>query len=68
MSKKQTLKTFHVNARINLDTTIEISAKDLDEAVAKGKTLDINDFIEIVGDHNDSSFRVSGIFEGYEAL
>jgi hypothetical protein len=68
MSKKQTLKTFHVNVRINLDTTIEISAKDLDEAVAKSKALDINDFIDITGDHNDSSFRVSGIFEGYEAL
>lgn len=55
---------FYVEGRMSVCVGIEISAKSLEEALEKTKSMKITDFITIDGDHNDSNFRVSGVFEG----
>jgi hypothetical protein len=52
---------FYVEARIGLSVGIDITAKTLEEALEKSKTLALADFVEIQGDHNDSNFEVSGV-------
>jgi hypothetical protein len=48
MTKKVALKTFHINAKIALDTSIEIQAQSLEDALTQSKQLNIDDFIEIL--------------------
>jgi hypothetical protein len=55
MAARYTPKTFTVTGRIHIDVGIEVPAKDLEEAFAKAKGLKLENFIEILGDHIDSS-------------
>ena len=63
MTTKKGPRQFTISAAIGLETSIEIIASSLEEAVEKTKTLTISDFIEILGEHNDSVFTVSGAYE-----
>ena len=54
---------FYVMARITLDVGCDITAKDLDDAIARSKQMKLTDFVTIDGECNDSKFRVSGVFE-----
>ena len=56
-------RTFTVSATIGLETSIEISADSLEAAVAKAGTLQITDFIEILGENNDNVLKISGAYE-----
>lgn len=56
------LKMFSITAKISLDTSLVIYATSLEEAVAKSSTLDIHDFVKILGDHNDSETIVRGAY------
>jgi len=62
------LNTYCVMADIELfGTNIEIEAKSLEEALEealeKSKELDINDFIDIKGQHNDDTCHITGLWE-----
>jgi len=63
MEKKERQKEYQVQARISMLTTIDISAKTLDDAIAKSKDLAPTDFVETIGDCFDSNFRVVGVYE-----
>jgi hypothetical protein len=62
-ASKPKLRTYSIWARGTFEVSIEIDADSLDAALAKSKELKLEDFIEILGDHNDSSYRITGIFE-----
>jgi hypothetical protein len=59
-SKKQ--KEFLVTAKLTIDTNRAVLADDLAEAVEKSKNLVITDFVDILGDHNDSTVEITGAF------
>ena len=61
MASKKQLR-FFVEARVAVSVSVNISAKSLDEALEKAKQMKLEDFIEILGDHNDSNFALSGVF------
>ena len=63
MTAKKGTRQFTICATIGLETSIEISASSLEEAVEKSKALTISDFIDILGEHNDSVLTVSGAYE-----
>jgi len=54
-------KEFSVTARIIVITSIPVVAASLEEAVAKSKGFDTTDFIEIPGEHCDSSCEVVAV-------
>ena len=54
---------FSIYSKITLDTSIEIAADSLEDAVAKSKSLIIDDFIDIHGEHNDSTVEIVGFFK-----
>jgi hypothetical protein len=56
-------KTYYVEGRIGLCVGVEVYAKSLEEAVEKAKTLELGDFVDILGEHNDSNFEISGVFK-----
>lgn len=56
-------RTFYVEGRIGLCVGKEVSATSLEEANEKAKLMKLDQFVEILGDHNDSNFRISGVFE-----
>lgn len=62
--KKEEMPTFYVEGRIGLCIGLEIQAKTLEEANEKAKQFKLEDFVEILGDNNDSNFEVSGVFKG----
>jgi len=55
-------KTFTICAKLMLDTTAEVSAESLEQAVEKSRTFTVDDFVEILGEHNDSSLTIYGVF------
>lgn len=57
-------KTFYVEARIGLCVGVEIMATSLDDAIEKAKGMELRQFVEILGNHNDSTFAISGVFAG----
>lgn len=63
MSKSKKLKTFVISAKVTVDTTCEVKAETLEEAIELGRQLGVHDFVDIRGDHNDSSLVVTGLFE-----
>ena len=62
MSKNKA-RSFYVEGRIGLSVGLEVRATSLDEANEKAKALALKDFVEILGDHNDSNFRIAGVYE-----
>ena len=58
-------RLYNVQATMTLLVSIEISAKDFDEATAHAKTLKEGDFVTTNGELMDSNdFRVTGVYEG----
>lgn len=55
MPTQTKLRTFHVTGRVHVDVGLEVKAKDMEEALVKAKEFKLQDFVEILGDHNDSS-------------
>ena len=68
MEKTEKQKEYQVQARISILTTIDISAKTLDDAIVKSKELDFSDFVETIGDCFDADFRVTGVYESNPKL
>jgi len=62
MATRKSLKEFYIGARITLSTDCVISAASMEEALEKAKTLDIHDFVTLLGNHNDSSLEIDSIF------
>jgi hypothetical protein len=56
-------KTFNVMAKLNLECGIDIKAESLEEAVEKARDLTESDFVEILGNYNDGSIEIFGLFE-----
>ena len=63
---KNSKRTFQIQARLWVETTYQISAENIQDAVAASKNLKIGDLIELLGDHNDSGLRITGVFEDYK--
>lgn len=68
MAKKAAQDTFHIYAKVSLETSIAISAKDLEEALQKSKTLTVDDFVDIIGENCDNKVKITGIYEQYSSL
>ena len=66
MAKK--LETFHIYAKILLETSLEIGAENLQNALEKSKELKISDFVDIIGEHCDSELKITGIYEDYKQV
>lgn len=64
MAKKKPAKQMRVYAELTLSTSIPVMANSLEEALVASKEFDTDDFMDIKGEHNDSSVRITGIFEG----
>lgn len=56
------IKKFNIQAKLDLLVSIEISARTLEEALLKSKELEVDDFININGEHLDSEMQITGIY------
>lgn len=63
MDKKDKLKSYMVQANLKLMVGVEVTAKNLEEAMAKAKELKDDDFVEILGEYQDGSMNVTGLYE-----
>jgi hypothetical protein len=62
MANKKT-RTYSFMADITLQgVVIEMEANSLDDALAKSKELKAEDFVEVLGGHNDSHFEIQGFW------
>lgn len=57
------LKRFMVQANCERTVSLEVLAKDLDEALVKAKELKDDDFVEVLGEYQDGNTHISGIYE-----
>jgi len=57
------LKTFSVWAALNLRCSIDIKAKDLEDALQQARKLKEPDFVEILGEWNSGEINIEGIFK-----
>ncbi len=60
--KPKKLQTYCIQAKLNLMVSIEVSAHDLDEALAMSKEKEVSDFVDIHGDYIDGNMRVTGVY------
>jgi hypothetical protein len=60
MKKKQ--QRFFVEGKMALAVGVEITADSLESAMARAQAMKLDDFVDILGEHNDSNFRISGVF------
>ena len=56
------IRKFYVQAKIDVLVSVELSARTIDEALEKSKTLKVEDFITVDGDHIDSEMEITGIY------
>lgn len=63
MSKKPKTRTFFVQSKIDLFTTVEVTATCLEEALQVARELKTTDYVEIIGEHIDSEVEVTGVYE-----
>lgn len=58
-------KTYTVTGRVHVDVGLEVEANSLEEAMTKAKDLKLTDFVNILGENNDSSGpEIVSIFSG----
>jgi hypothetical protein len=55
-------KSYQAQARIVTLSSIEITAKDLDEALLKAKELSSDDFVDDKGECIDSEYELTGVY------
>lgn len=60
MASKQ--KSYQAQAKIRVLASVTVTAKDLDEALSKAKELRDEDFVEVLGEHLDGEFELSGVY------
>jgi hypothetical protein len=58
---KQKQQEYQVTGRIDIEVGVSVRAASVEEAVAKSKDLSIDDFVTVLGEHNDSTFRITGV-------
>jgi hypothetical protein len=61
--KSNKLGTYIVMGKVQIDTTCKVTASSLEEAINKARDLKEEDFVDILGDYNDGSLKVYGVFE-----
>ena len=62
------LEEFIITANLKLQVDITISAVSLEDAVQKSQALDVSDFVNIKGEYNDGTLKITGAYspEGLE--
>ena len=63
MTKRKALKTFSIWAKCYREVSIDIQAESLEEALAKSKEIDEDEFVTVNGDYHDGSTEIYGIFQ-----
>ena len=61
-TKKIIKKRFTVIAKCIMYTDVEIITDSLEDALAQARGLNVLDFVTPMGNHNDSSFTIDGVF------
>jgi hypothetical protein len=60
--KSKKLETYCIQAVLKLMVTVEISAPDLDTALAKSKEFKEEDFVTILGDYMEGNMKITGVY------
>lgn len=63
MKKTSKLKKYTVSVRVDLETTVDISAESLEDAVVKARELNMHDVVSFDGDYCDGCLKIHGVWE-----
>lgn len=63
MKSKKKKQTFHVTVKVVVETSIEVPADTLEEAIQMGREFDVKDVAKFDTDYIDGSIEVIGAFE-----
>ena len=61
MTPRKSPPKFTVEARVVVITSQTISADSFEDALAKAQAMKVEDFVEVIGEHHDSSIRISSV-------
>lgn len=64
MAKKS--KTYEVQVKVMVDTTVLVSANTYEDAIAKARDLGVKDIVEFDTDFNDGNIAILGIYNFFE--
>lgn len=59
----KTLKAYTINVHVNLDTTVDVKAENLEEAIVKARELKMHDVVSFEGDFCDGDVTIKGVWE-----
>jgi len=62
MGTNNKTKSYQAQAKVTVLTSIEIRAGNIEDAIVKAKELKQEEFVEILGEHLDSNFELTGVY------
>jgi hypothetical protein len=68
MARTRSQRQFTVSAQVHVETTYDIQADNLEDALAKARDLKLLDFVTLSGDYNDGRHDIVCIYETSTAL
>lgn len=57
-----TLYTYYANVQLSLEVSVKIEAASMEDAVLKAANLQETDAVKFLGDYNDGSIQLTGVF------
>jgi hypothetical protein len=61
MASSKKLKPFSITSRIVVLSAIVVQAENLEQALVKSREYKVQDFVEVIADHHDSSIMISSV-------
>ncbi len=63
MENKKKTKRYIVYSKLIINAGVEVTARGLEEAVAKAREMNEEDFIDFKGEYIDGSMDITGVYE-----
>jgi len=59
-------KRFDIGAKLIIEATVPITAADFQDALEQSKTLRVEDFVTVLGEHVDSGMQIVSISKDHK--
>jgi hypothetical protein len=62
VTAKPKRQEYMVYAKVVVDCAIPVAATSFEDALEQARDLKVLDFVEVLGEHNDSNHQITGVY------
>lgn len=63
MARQKGVRNFTISAQVHVETTYDIQALSMEDALTQARNLKLTDFVTLSGDFNDGRHEIVSLFE-----